>query len=77
MTLVARISRGKPPDFVDDIATLMIPKMAISTAGSRDGIDCKSGITSSIMIHLSKDSTSFPKQIKQLTRTLNYISEKE
>jgi len=39
MTFVASISRGKPPDFVDDIATLMIPNMAIRTAGSREGID--------------------------------------
>lgn len=37
--LVASTSRGKPPAFVDDIATLMIPNIAISTAGSRDGTD--------------------------------------
>lgn len=69
MILVARTSRGKPPAFVDDIATLIIPNIAISTAGSRDGIDCKSGRTSSIIIHLSNDSTSLPKHIKLLTRT--------
>lgn len=67
--LVASTSRGKPPAFVDDIATLMIPNIAISTAGSRDGTDWRSGRTSSIMTHLSKDSTSFPRHIKQLTRT--------
>ncbi len=69
MTFVASISRGKPPDFVDDIATLMIPNIAIRTAGSRDGIDWSNGMTSSIIIHLSNDSTSFPRHIKLLTRT--------
>lgn len=39
ITLVASISRGKPPDFDEDIATLMIPKIAMRTAGSRDGMD--------------------------------------
>ena len=39
ITFVARISRGKPPAFDDDIATFMIPNIAIRTAGSRDGID--------------------------------------
>jgi hypothetical protein len=36
---VASTSRGKPPVFVEDIATLIIPNIAISTAGSREGID--------------------------------------
>jgi hypothetical protein len=39
ITFVASISRGKPPDFVDDIATFIIPNIAIRTAGSRDGMD--------------------------------------
>ncbi len=69
ITFVASISRGKPPDFVDDIATFIIPNIAIRTAGSRDGMDWSKGITSSIIIHLSKDSTNFPRHIKQLTRT--------
>ena len=69
ITLVARISRGKPPDFDDDIATFIIPNIAIRTAGSRDGIDWSNGITSSIIIHLSNDSTNFPRHIKLLTRT--------
>ena len=69
ITFVANISRGKPPALDEVIATLMIPKIAIKTAGSREGIDCNNGITSSIMIHLSKDSTNLPKHIKQLTRT--------
>ena len=68
---VASTSRGKPPAFVDDIATLIIPNIAIRTAGSRDGIDWRSGKTSSLITHLSKDSTNFPRHIKQLTRTLN------
>ena len=70
MIFVARTSRGIPPAFVDDIATLIMPNIAMSTAGSRDGIDCRSGRTSSIIIHLSNDSTNLPKQIKQFTRTL-------
>ena len=73
ITFVARISRGRPPDFEDDVITLMIPNMAIRTAGSREGIDCSKGSTSSMMIHLSKDSTSFPRHIKQFTRTWNEI----
>lgn len=77
ITLVASTSRGKPPDFVDDIATLIIPKIAISTAGSRDGIDCSRGRTSSIIIHLSNDSTSFPRHIKQLTRTYWLLKRKQ
>ena len=36
---VANTSRGNPPAFADDIATLMMPNIAISTAGSRDGTD--------------------------------------
>lgn len=71
ITFVAKTSRGRPPAFADVMATLMIPNIAMSTAGSRDGIDCRSGKTSSMMIHLSNDSTSLPKHIKQLTRTLN------
>ena len=69
MTLVASISRGRPPDFEEDMATLMIPKTPMRTAGSRDGIAWSRGITSSMMIHLSNDSTSFPRHIKPFTRT--------
>ncbi len=39
ITLVASTSRGNPPAFDDDIATLTIPNIAISTVGSRDGTD--------------------------------------
>lgn len=69
MTFVAKISRGKPPDLFADMITLIIPKIAMRTAGSREGIDCNNGMTSSIIIHLSKDSTNLPKQTKQFTRT--------
>ena len=66
---VASTSRGRPPVFVDDKATLIIPKIAIRTAGSRDGIDWSNGKTSSMITHLSNDSTNLPRHIKQLTRT--------
>ena len=71
ITLVANISRGKPPALEEFIATLMMPRIAMRTAGSREGIDCSNGMTSSMIIHLSKDSTNLPKHIKQFTRTWN------
>lgn len=71
MIFVASTSRGKPPAFDEDKATLIIPRIAMRTAGSREGIDCNSGSTSSMIIHLSRDSTNLPRHIKQLTRTCN------
>lgn len=69
ITFVAKASFVSP-NLLWVNANLYMPRIAMRTAGSRDGICGKKGMISSITNHLSRCSSSFPMHSRQLTRTL-------